>query len=82
MGQTVAVIKALQCPCFTDCAKYVFNAAHCKSSCCGCVCSRDTDAIPLQEEPESPDCLAEIIQHICPKRVKADGLGGEAPADA
>ena len=82
MGQAVAVIKALQCPCFTDCAKYVCNAAHCRSSCCGCVCSCDTDAIPLQEEQESSDCLAEIIQHICPKKVKADGPGGETPADA
>ena len=71
MGQAAAVLKALQCPCFTDCAKYVFNAAHCRSSCCGCSCSCDTDAIELQEEKE-PSCLAGLIEHICPQRVKAD----------
>jgi len=81
MGQAVAVIKALQCPCFSDMWKYTCNAAHCKSTCCGCVCACDTDAIPLQEEQESPDCLAEIIQHICPKKVKADACHTPAEGD-
>ena len=72
MGQAAAVLKALQCPCFTDCAKYVFNSAHCRSSCCGCSCACDTDPIPLQEEKSSTDCLAGVMAAFCPKKVKAN----------
>ena len=71
MGQAAAVLKVLQCPCFTDCAKYVCNAAHCRSSCCGCACHCDTDPIELQQEKE-PSCLAGLMEHFCSKRVKAD----------
>ena len=66
-----AVLKALQCPCFSDCAKYVFNAAHCRSSCCGCGCSCDTDPIAIHEEKDS-SCFAGLVEYFCTKKVKAN----------
>ena len=69
-----AVLKALQCPCFGDCARYVCNSMHlrCRSSVCGCSCPCDTDPIAIQEEKASTDCFAGLVEHFCSKKVKAN----------
>ena len=39
MGQAASVLgalKALDCSCFSDCAKYVCNSGRIRSKCCGC----------------------------------------------
>ena len=51
MGQAagaLGVLKALDCSCFSDCAKYVCNSGRLRSKCCGCFeLSLETDEISV-----------------------------------
>ena len=51
MGQTagaIGVLKALDCSCLSDCAKYVCNSGRLRSKCCGCFeLSLETDEISV-----------------------------------
>ena len=62
MGQAAPFVKALKCECVSDVAKYVCNAMHLRSKCCGCLeFSMDTDEISLdsgsEEELEVRGCF-------------------------
>ena len=62
MGQAAPFVKALKCECMSDVAKYVCNAMHLRSKCCGCLeFSMDTDEISLdsgsEEEIEVRGCF-------------------------
>ena len=62
MGQAAGILKALDCGCFSDCAKYAFNSGRCKSKCCGCFeLSVETDEISVasgdEEEVEIQGCF-------------------------
>ena len=64
MGQAAGVLKALDCACLSDCAKYVLNSGRCHSTCCGTCCelSIQTDEISIasddsEERLEVTGCL-------------------------
>ena len=63
MGQAAGVLKALDCACLSDCAKYVLNSGRCHSTCCSCCeLSIQTDEISIasddsEERLEVTGCL-------------------------
>ena len=51
MGQAAGVLKALDCACLGDCAKYVCNSGRFRSKCCSCCeLSIETDEISITSD--------------------------------
>ena len=59
MGQAAGILKALDCSCLSDCAKYVLNSGRCHSTCCGTCCelSIQTDEISIASDDSGEERL-------------------------
>ena len=58
MGQAAGVLKALDCSCLSDCAKYVGNSTRFKSRCCSCCeLSFETDEISVASDDSGEERL-------------------------
>ena len=59
MGQAAGILKALDCSCLGDCAKYVLNSGRCHSTCCGTCCelSIQTDEISIASDDSGEERL-------------------------
>ena len=58
MGQAAGVLKALDCSCLSDCAKYVGNSMRFKSRCCSCCeLSFETDEISVASDDSGEERL-------------------------
>ena len=61
MGQAAGVLKALDCSCLSDCAKYVGNSMRFKSRCCNCCsCSIETDEISIASDDSGEEERLEV----------------------
>ena len=63
MGQISSVVKALSCD---SCAKYVFNAFHCHSSCLDC-CEFDVETTEV-DLPEDNSQYSVEVEGCCEAR--------------
>ena len=58
MGQAAGVLKALDCSCMSDCAKYVCNSGRFRSKCCSCFeLSCQTDEISIASDDSGEERL-------------------------
>ena len=61
MGQAAGVLKALDCSCLSDCAKYVGNSMRFKSRCCSCCeVSIETDEISIASDDSGEEERLEV----------------------
>ena len=61
MGQAAGVLKALDCSCLSDCAKYVGNSMWFKSRCCSCCeVSIETDEISIASDDSREEERLEV----------------------
>ena len=58
MGQASGILKALDCTCLSDCAKYVGNSMRFKSTCCNCFeLTIETDEISIASDDSGEERL-------------------------
>ena len=58
MGQAAGILKALDCACLGDCAKYVLNSGRCSSKCLSCCeLSCQTDEISIASDDSGEERL-------------------------
>jgi hypothetical protein len=62
MGSELAR-QSLECPCWRDCARYVFNAAVCHSNCCGASCDCETREIDVSEAESEYEVEITKVRH-------------------
>ena len=63
MGQAAGaagLIKAFDCSCLSDCAKYVLNSMHCRSSCCCCEINIETDEVSIASDDSGGEERLEV----------------------
>ena len=60
MGQAASVLKALDCTCLSDCAKYALNSMRCRSSCCCCEMYIQTDEISIASDDDTEEEHLEV----------------------